>query len=41
MGYGPLAIAFHLRIVYCEEPWQARTFGVDWEAYKARTKRWL
>lgn len=35
------ALAFHLRVVLGEEPWQARSFGADWQAYKARTKRWL
>jgi protein-S-isoprenylcysteine O-methyltransferase Ste14 len=36
-----VAVAFHLRVVFGEEPWQARTFGADWQAYRARTKRWL
>ena len=36
-----VAIAFHLRVVFGEEPWLARTHGPAWEAYKARTKRWL
>ena len=33
--------AFHLRVVYGEEPWLARTFGVEWENYRARVPRWL
>jgi protein-S-isoprenylcysteine O-methyltransferase Ste14 len=34
-------VAFHLRVVYGEEPWLARTFGVEWTRYKARVPRWL
>jgi protein-S-isoprenylcysteine O-methyltransferase Ste14 len=34
-------VAFHLRVVLGEEPWQARTFGEEWERYKARVPRWL
>lgn len=44
----PLAIyaivvmtAFHLRVVFGEEPWLARTHGTDWEHYKAHVPRWL
>ncbi len=44
----PLAIyalavmaAFHLRVVFGEEPWLARTHGQEWDRYKARTPRWL
>jgi protein-S-isoprenylcysteine O-methyltransferase Ste14 len=33
--------AFHLRVVYGEEPWLARTFGAEWEKYRARVPRWL
>ncbi len=36
-----LALAFHLRILIHEEPWLARTFGADWDAYRARVPRWL
>jgi protein-S-isoprenylcysteine O-methyltransferase Ste14 len=35
-----VAIAFHVRVVVAEEPWQARTFGEDWTRYKAHTPRW-
>ena len=34
------AIAFHVRVLVAEEPWQARTFGEDWARYKAHTPRW-
>jgi protein-S-isoprenylcysteine O-methyltransferase Ste14 len=36
-----VACAFHLRVVYFEEPWAARTFGKDWQDYRARVPRWL
>ena len=36
-----VVVAFHLRVVLAEEPWQARTFGQDWQAYAARVPRWL
>jgi protein-S-isoprenylcysteine O-methyltransferase Ste14 len=36
-----VAIAFHLRVVFGEEPWLARTHGAAWEAWRARSKRWL
>ena len=36
-----IAIAFHLRVVFYEEPWQARTFGDDWHAYRERVPRWM
>ncbi len=35
------AIAFHLRIVFGEEPWLARTYGSDWEYYARRVPRWF
>ena len=34
-------VAFHLRVVLAEEPWLARTFGAQWEEYRARVPRWL
>jgi protein-S-isoprenylcysteine O-methyltransferase Ste14 len=34
-------LAFHIRIVTGEEPWLKRTFGADWESYRARVPRWL
>ena len=36
-----IAIAFHLRVVFGEEPWLARTHGEQWTAYVARVPRWL
>lgn len=35
------AITVHLRIILSEEPWARRTFGADWEHYRARVPRWL
>ncbi len=36
-----VAIAFHLRVVLGEEPWLARTYGVQWEHYSSRVPRWF
>ena len=36
-----IALAFHLRIVFGEEPWLARTHGEQWTTYAARVPRWL
>lgn len=33
--------AFHLRVLFGEEPWLARTHGAAWDEYKARVPRWL
>lgn len=33
--------AFHARVLFAEEPWAARNFGGEWEAYRARVPRWL
>jgi protein-S-isoprenylcysteine O-methyltransferase Ste14 len=33
--------AFHLRVVFSEEPWLARTHGETWTNYRARVPRWL
>jgi protein-S-isoprenylcysteine O-methyltransferase Ste14 len=33
--------AFHLRVVYGEEPWLARTHGAAWDEYRSRVPRWL
>jgi len=32
---------FWLRVVLVEEPWAARRFADDWQAYRARVPRWL
>jgi protein-S-isoprenylcysteine O-methyltransferase Ste14 len=34
-------VAFHLRVVFGEEPWLARTHGEKWNRYKARVPRWF
>jgi protein-S-isoprenylcysteine O-methyltransferase Ste14 len=36
-----VAIAFHLRVIFGEEPWLARTHGAEWTAYRADIPRWL
>jgi protein-S-isoprenylcysteine O-methyltransferase Ste14 len=36
-----VAAAFHVRVVRWEEPLQARAFGAQWQAYRARVPRWL
>jgi protein-S-isoprenylcysteine O-methyltransferase Ste14 len=42
MLYGVVvAAAFHLRVVFYEEPWLARTHGSKWLHYKARVPRWV
>ena len=38
---GTVALGFHLRVVFGEEPWLARTHGEEWLAYRARVPRWL
>jgi protein-S-isoprenylcysteine O-methyltransferase Ste14 len=34
-------VAFHLRVVFHEEPRLARTFGDAWIQYRGRVSRWL
>jgi len=36
-----VVVAFHLRVVFGEEPWLARTHGAAWDEYRARVPRWL
>jgi protein-S-isoprenylcysteine O-methyltransferase Ste14 len=36
-----VAACFQLFVVVCEEPHLARTFGADYEQYRARVGRWL
>lgn len=36
-----VALAFHLRVVFGEEPWLARTHGQAWQDYVRRVRRWL
>jgi protein-S-isoprenylcysteine O-methyltransferase Ste14 len=33
--------AFHLRVVYAEEPWLAKTHGAAWEVYRSQVRRWI
>jgi protein-S-isoprenylcysteine O-methyltransferase Ste14 len=33
--------AFHLRVVYAEEPWLAKAHGDAWEVYRRQVRRWL
>src|SRR5688572_4179649 len=34
-------VAFHLRVVFGEEPWLARTHERKWNDYRSRVPRWL
>jgi protein-S-isoprenylcysteine O-methyltransferase Ste14 len=34
-------IGFHLRVVFGEEPWLARTHGAAWITYKEHVPRWI
>jgi protein-S-isoprenylcysteine O-methyltransferase Ste14 len=36
-----VAVAFHLRVLWYEEPILERSFGDDWRAYRRRVGRWL
>ncbi|MFL5563215.1 MAG: methyltransferase family protein [Gemmatimonadaceae bacterium] len=36
-----VAVGFHLRVLFGEEPWLARTHGPQWTAYRARVPRWI
>jgi protein-S-isoprenylcysteine O-methyltransferase Ste14 len=36
-----LAVAVHLRVVFGEEPFLARTYGDVWTDYKKRVPRWV
>jgi protein-S-isoprenylcysteine O-methyltransferase Ste14 len=36
-----IVTAFHLRVVFGEEPVLARSFGVAWSEYAQRVPRWL
>lgn len=41
-GYaGVLALCFHLRVVFYEEPALARLFTSEWTEYSKRVNRWL
>jgi protein-S-isoprenylcysteine O-methyltransferase Ste14 len=34
-------IAFHLRVVFGEEPWLKRTHGAEWDEYAKKVPRWF
>jgi protein-S-isoprenylcysteine O-methyltransferase Ste14 len=36
-----IAVAFHLRVVYGEEPWLSRTHGDHWQVYVRTVPRWI
>jgi protein-S-isoprenylcysteine O-methyltransferase Ste14 len=36
-----LAVLFHLRVVFSEEPFLLRTFGDAWAEYRKRVPRWV
>ena len=36
-----VAGAFYVRVLVIEEPWAARHFGAEWEAYRAKAPRWI
>lgn len=38
---GIVGAAFHLRVVFGEEPWLARRYGEQWTAYCSRVPRWI
>jgi protein-S-isoprenylcysteine O-methyltransferase Ste14 len=38
---GIVMLGFHLRVVFGEEPWLARTHGAAWDEYKSNVPRWL
>ena len=36
-----VVLLFHLRVVFGEEPWLARTHGDTWTRYRAEVPRWI
>jgi protein-S-isoprenylcysteine O-methyltransferase Ste14 len=36
-----VACLVYLRVVVVEEPWAARNFGAEWQAYQAKVPRWI
>ena len=36
-----IALGFHLRVLFGEEPWLARVHGEKWQLYKEQVPRWL
>ena len=40
--YGVIvAMGFHLRVIFGEEPWLARTYGPQWTEYVSQVNRWV
>jgi protein-S-isoprenylcysteine O-methyltransferase Ste14 len=35
------AVGFHFRVILFEEPWAARQFGAEWQAYRTKVSRWI
>jgi len=35
-----LALGFHLRVIFYEEPTLAWLFGIEWQRYRAKVNRW-
>jgi protein-S-isoprenylcysteine O-methyltransferase Ste14 len=36
-----MALVFHLRVIFWEEPWLAETHGEQWTRYRGGVPRWL
>lgn len=36
-----VAVLFHLRVIFFEERWAARSFGDEWQRYRTTVPRWL
>lgn len=36
-----VALAFHLRVIFGEEPWLAQTHGEAWSHYRSHVPRWF
>ena len=36
-----ITLGFHIRVVVGEEPWLARTHGLEWAQYIERVPRWF
>lgn len=34
-------VGFHLRVLLAEEPWAARRFPAEWQAYRRQVPRWI
>jgi protein-S-isoprenylcysteine O-methyltransferase Ste14 len=36
-----MAVVFHVRVVFFEEPWLLETHGAEWTRYRAHVNRWF